>query len=230
MGVTANLKQEMLDILAEVYKDTGSALEYQNPFQLLVATALAAQTTDVQVNRATGVLFEKYPDPASMAGITSEILEPYIRSLGLYRTKAKNIAALAGMLLTEFSGEVPETREELMKLPGIGRKTANVVLAFAFGKPALAVDTHVFRVSNRMGLASGRTPDEVEDQLCRLIPEKDWASAHHWLIWHGRRCCKAQRPGCGICPLEQICPRIAFEPPKSKTAGVKKKNVKMRSV
>jgi endonuclease-3 len=203
-------KREMLAILSEVYKDARSALEYQSPFQLLVATALAAQTTDIQVNKATRALFEKYPDPASMAGITPETLVPYIQSLGLYRNKAKNIAALAEMLLADYSGEVPRTREELTRLPGVGRKTANVVLAFAFGIPAMAVDTHVFRVSNRMGLASGKTPDEVESQLCRLIPENDWIGAHHWLIWHGRLCCKAQRPDCGTCPIGSICPRIAM--------------------
>ena len=198
----------MLDILAGVYHDTGTALLYDSPFQLLAATALAAQTTDEQVNKATRDLFARYPDPRSMAGATPEILEPYIRSLGFFRTKAKNLAAMAEMLVTDFGGEVPETREGLMKLPGVGRKTANVVLAFAFHIPAIAVDTHVFRVSNRMGLAKGKTPDEVESQLCGLIPEEDWAAAHHWLIWHGRRCCKAQRPACDECPVGQICPRL----------------------
>jgi len=208
MRIAKKRKQEILAVLADVYRDSSSALEFGSPFQLLVATALAAQTTDVQVNKATVGLFKDYPDPQSMAGISPETLIPYIRSLGLYRTKAKNIAALAEMLIRDFSGEVPKTREELMRLPGIGRKTANVVLAFAFQIPALAVDTHIFRVANRMGLASGKTPDAVEEQLCALIPEKDWAEAHHWLIWHGRRCCKAQRPDCGICPVGQICPRI----------------------
>lgn len=207
MGITKKKKAEILAILAEEYKGTRSALVFDSPFQLLVATALAAQTTDLQVNKATQALFDQYPDPGSMAGVTAETLAPYIQSLGLYRTKAKNIAAMAEMLLTSYAGEVPKTREELMKLPGVGRKTANVVLSNAFHIPAIAVDTHVFRVANRMGLASGKTPDEVEKQLCGLIPEKDWSDAHHWLIWHGRRCCKAQRPACDGCPVGALCPR-----------------------
>jgi len=205
MKVTKKAKQEMLAILAQEYQGTGSALVFRSPFQLLVATALAAQTTDVQVNRATGPLFARYPDPQSMAGIRAEDLIPYIRSLGFFNTKAKHIADMAEMLLEQYDGEVPKTREELTKLPGVGRKTANVVLSNAFGIPAMAVDTHVFRVSNRMGLVSGKTPEEVETQLCRLIPESDWSDAHHWLIWHGRRCCKAQKPACGLCPVGGLC-------------------------
>ncbi|MCL1805076.1 MAG: endonuclease III [Clostridiales bacterium] len=216
MAIEKKIKREILAILAEVYRDIGPALEYGSPFQLLVATALAAQTTDVQVNKATAGLFRDYPDPQSMAGATPEALIPYIRSLGLYRTKAGNIAALAQMLVADFGGEVPRTREELMGLPGIGRKTANVVLAFAFGIPALAVDTHVFRVSRRMGLANAATPGNVEKQLCLLIPEENWIAAHHWLIWHGRRCCKAQRPDCVICPVKGICPRVGVAPAKTK--------------
>ena len=213
---TIKQKKEILAILADIYQDTGTALEYGSPFQLLAATALAAQTTDIQVNKATRALFARYPDPQSMAGVAPEVLEPYIQSLGFFRTKAKNLAAMAEMLLMDFGGEVPRTREELVKLPGVGRKTANVVLAVAFHIPAIAVDTHVFRVANRMGLAEGKTPDEVEGQLCRLIPKKDWADAHHWLIWHGRRCCKAQRPDCGACPVGQICPRIMTNAAKRK--------------
>lgn len=221
MASEAKRRREILDILAEEYRDSVSALEFGSPFQLLIATALAAQSTDNQVNKATRDLFARYPDPQSMAGISAEDLIPYIRSVGLYRTKAKNIAALAEMLLADFDGVVPQTREELTKLPGVGRKTANVVLSNAFHIPAIAVDTHVFRVSNRMGLASGKTPGEVEEQLCRLIPEKDWSDAHHWLIWHGRRHCKAQRPDCGGCPVGGICPRIALAPPKAKDKGVR---------
>jgi endonuclease-3 len=208
MAIPKKRKLEILAILAEVYKGSVSALAYQTPFQLLVATLLAAQTTDIQVNKATGPLFERYPDPQSMAGVTAETLVPYIQSLGFYRVKAKHVAGLVEMLLGDFDGRVPEDREGLMKLPGVGRKTANVVLANAFHVPAMAVDTHVFRVSNRMGLAAGDTPDKVEEQLCRLVPRKDWSDAHHWLIWHGRRCCKAQRPVCGECPVRQICPKI----------------------
>jgi endonuclease-3 len=217
---TQKHKKEMLAVLSRQYKDTGSALEFNSPFQLLVATALAAQTTDLQVNKVTRVLFARYPDAQSMAGITPEDLVPYIRSLGLYRNKAKNIAGLVEMLLLEFDGQVPNTREELVKLPGIGRKTANVVLSNAFQIPALAVDTHVFRVANRMGLARGKTPEAVEKELCQLIPEKDWSAAHHWLIWHGRRCCKAQRPACEACPAGEFCPRImAGQGAKSRNSG-----------
>ena len=201
----------ILAVLAETYQDIGTALVYHSPFQLLVATVLAAQTTDVQVNKVTGPLFSRYPDAQSMAGISDEELIPYFRTLGFFRMKAVHVAGLVGMLLSEFSGEVPKTREELMRLPGVGRKTANVVLSSAFAVPAMAVDTHVFRVSKRMGLASGETPEKVEAQLCALIPEKDWSDAHHWLIWHGRRCCKAQRPLCGTCPVGGLCPRFGLE-------------------
>ena len=203
---------EILGILAQTYRGIGSALEFASPFQLLVATMLAAQTNDNQVNKATRVLFAKYPDPESMARITAEELIPYIRTLGLYRNKAKNLAALVEKLLGEYGGQVPKTREELVTLPGVGRKTANVVLANAFQIPAMAVDTHVYRVANRMGLAAAKTPEETESQLCRLIPEKDWSEAHHWLIWHGRKCCKAQNPACDTCPVGQICPRIIRVP------------------
>ncbi|MCL1849257.1 MAG: endonuclease III [Clostridiales bacterium] len=211
MTITRAQQKEILSILADRYQGIGSGLAFASSFQLLVATVLSAQTTDVQVNKATSALFADYPDLHSMTGVTEEVLIPYIRSLGFFRMKARHIAALVETLLTEFDGDVPDTREELMRLPGVGRKTANVVLAFAFHKPAIAVDTHVFRVANRMGLASGKTPDEVERQLNALIPEADWAEAHHWLIWHGRRCCKAQRPECGTCPVEGICPKSGVE-------------------
>ena len=207
MRVAKAQKAEMLAILAEVCRGAESALVFHSPFQLLVATALAAQTTDVQVNKATGALFARYPDPEAMAGATAEELIPYIRTLGFFRVKAAHLAAMAQMLVTDFGGEVPTTMEELVRLPGVGRKTANVVLSNAFGIPAIAVDTHVYRVANRMGLASGKTPEEVEDQLRRLIPQKDWSDAHHWLIWHGRRCCDAKKPACDTCPVGHICPR-----------------------
>ena len=214
MAISEKQKLEILAVLADVYKGSVSALDYQSPFQLLIATLLSAQTTDLQVNKATGPLFERYPDPQSMAGITPETLIPYIQSIGFFNIKAKHVAELVEKLLAEYDGKVPETREELMKLPGVGRKTANVVLSNAFHIPAMAVDTHVFRVSNRMGLVSADTPDEVEEQLCRLIPKKDWSDGHHWLIWHGRRCCKAQRPACEECPVGHICPRIIILPRK----------------
>lgn len=206
--ITNNQKREILKILAQHYHGIGTALEFDSPFQLLIATALAAQTTDVQVNKVTRRLFADYPDAESMRGITAEILIPYIQSLGLYKNKARNIAAAVQRLLIEYGGEVPADREALMTLPGIGRKTANVVLANAFHIPAMAVDTHVFRVANRLGLAVSETVEGVEKQLCELIPPEDWADAHHWLIWHGRRCCKAQKPDCGRCPVGPLCPSI----------------------
>ena len=204
--ITKKDKLEILRILEEHYQGTGSALKYRTPFQLLVSTALAAQTTDVQVNKVTEKLYADYPDAKSMAALTPEELIPYIQTLGLYRNKAKNVVALSQKLMTDFGGEVPKTREELTTLPGVGRKTANVVLSNAFGIPAMAVDTHVFRVSNRMGLAQATTPEGVEEQITKLIPKEKWGDAHHWLIWHGRRCCKAQNPDCGQCPVMHLCP------------------------
>ena len=204
--ITKKNKLEILRILEEHYKGTGSALKYQTPFQLLVYTALDAQTTDVQVNKVAEKLYADYPDAKAMATLTPEELIPYIQTLGLYRNKAKNVVALAQKLMTDFDGVVPRTREELTTLPGVGRKTANVVLSNAFGIPAMAVDTHVFRVSNRMGLAQAKTPEGVEEQICALIPKEKWGDAHHWLIWHGRRCCKAQKPSCGDCPVMELCP------------------------
>lgn len=204
--ITKKDKLEILRILEEHYQGTGSALKYRTPFQLLVSTALAAQTTDVQVNKVTEKLYADYPDAKSMAALTPEELIPYIQTLGLYRNKAKNVVALSQKLMTDFGGEVPKTREELTTLPGVGRKTANVVLSNAFGIPAMAVDTHVFRVSNRMGLAQATTPEGVEEQITKLIPKEKWGDGHHWLIWHGRRCCKAQNPDCGQCPVMHLCP------------------------
>ena len=212
MGYMADgYKNDILKVLSEVYFDTGTALEYGSPFQLLVSTALAAQSTDVQVNKVTGPLFARYPDALGMSRASEEDLVPYIKSIGLYKNKAKNLAAMARKLAEDFSGEVPRTRDELMTLPGVGRKTANVVLSNAFSIPAMAVDTHVFRVARRMGLAGGTTPREVEGQLCALVPESDWSQAHHWLIWHGRRVCAARKPACGACPVGDICPRVGLD-------------------
>lgn len=204
--ITKKSKEEMLELLSVHYGEVGTALVYETPFQLLVATALAAQTTDLQVNKVTANLFRDYPDPYAMKDLTQEDIIPYIQSVGLYKNKAKHLVSLVGQLLEEYQGEVPRTREALMSLAGVGRKTANVVLAVAFGIPAMAVDTHVFRVSQRMGLAKGKTPDEIEDQLCKLIPQSHWLKAHHWLIWHGRKICKAQKPLCDQCPLNALCP------------------------
>ncbi len=182
-----------------------SELEYTNPYTLVVAVALSAQATDVGVNKATKALFEKVTTPQQMLDLGEEKLIEHIRTIGLYRTKAKNVMALSRMLIDEFGGEVPRTREELQKLPGVGRKTANVVLNVAFGEPTIAVDTHIFRVSNRTGLAPGKTPDAVEEVLERVVPEPYRLHAHHWLILHGRYVCKARKPDCPRCVLADLC-------------------------
>lgn len=207
--------EQVFTILATVYQHAHCELKFQTPFQLLVATILSAQSTDEQVNRLTQVLFDKCPTVQAMAELTVAELEEYIRGVGLFRNKAKHIAATCQLLLAEYDGEVPQTREELMQLPGVGRKTANVVLANAFAIPAFAVDTHVLRVSHRLGLASGRTPDQVEMELTALLPESLWLNAHHWLIWHGRRQCYARRPNCDACPLATLCPHLLSEGVKS---------------
>lgn len=196
---------EVLAILGTTYKDTKSALKFNSTYQLLIAVILSAQTNDNQVNKITDVLFVDHGTPETMVELSLEEMENYIKTCGLYKNKAKNVLATSRMLLEEYGGQVPDNREDLMRLPGVGRKTANVVLSVGFGKPAMAVDTHVFRVSHRLGLSTGKDPLETEADICRVIPEKDWADAHHWLIWHGRRVCSAQRPKCDVCPLAALC-------------------------
>ncbi|MCR4443205.1 MAG: endonuclease III [Peptococcaceae bacterium] len=198
-------KQRVLEILEKEYRGAATALEFKNPFELLVAAVLSAQTTDRQVNRLTKSLFARYPTPGDMAGLSEEELAREIRGCGLYRGKARNILAAVRILLEKYGGEVPADREALMRLPGVGRKTANVVLAGAFGIPALGVDTHVFRVARRLGLAGGATPLQVERELTSFIPREKWAAAHHWLIWHGRKICRARSPLCARCPLMECC-------------------------
>lgn len=195
----------VLSILEETYGGTETALTYRTPFQLLVATMLAAQSTDVRVNIVTKDLFARHPTAQSMAGLTVSQLEAYIKTVGLYHTKAKNIIATSKILAESYDGDIPASREELMKLPGVGRKTANVVLSIAKGVPAIAVDTHVFRVSNRIGLAAADNVLETEKQLMKNIPKEKWSEAHHWLIWHGRKICKARNPLCAQCPLQAYC-------------------------
>lgn len=199
-------QEQILTILADTYAGAATALHSGSVFQLLVAVILSAQTTDNQVNRITDKLFQTFPDAAAFAKLTPEELEPYISSCGLYKNKAKNIIATARVLVEEYGGEVPADKDQLVKLPGVGGKTANVVLSVGFGIPALAVDTHVFRVAHRLGLADGKTPEAVEQQLCALIPRELWSDAHHWLIWHGRKVCAAQKPHCGACSLAELCP------------------------
>lgn len=194
------------DRLREHYGGTRSRLVFRDPFELLVATMLAAQSTDLQVNKVTPALFARYPDPPAMAGASREELEAAIASVGLYRTKARSLQGMARMLLAEHGGKVPGTREELVRLPGVGRKTANVVLSQGFGAPAFAVDTHVFRTARRLGLARGRTPEAVEEELCRVFRREEWGAAHLWLIAHGRSLCRARSPLCGRCFLRDVCP------------------------
>lgn len=195
----------IIDELQKLYPDAKCELEHTNPFQLLIATILSAQCTDVRVNKVTPALFALYTSPAVIAVLPQAELEQHIKSCGLYHSKAKNIIACCQELCSKHGGEVPTSIEELEKLPGVGRKTANVVANNAFGVPAIAVDTHVFRVARRLGLASGNTPAKVEQELCALLPPSIWGKAHHLLIWHGRRMCSAQRPNCTTCPLVSYC-------------------------
>ena len=206
MRVTKKIKAEQLARLAEVYKDEGTMLHYTSPFTLLVAVILSAQCTDKRVNVITARLFPRLDSPAKMAELTLGEMEAEIRDCGLYKAKAKNLLGMCHMLLENYGGEVPQDFDELVKLPGVGRKTANVVRSVCWGYPAIAVDTHVFRVANRLKLAPGTTPLEVEAGLMKAIPKKDWSDAHHWLIWHGRRVCTARKPQCETCFLHDICP------------------------
>ena len=182
-----------------------SELEYRTPFELLVAVVLSAQATDRSVNLATRQLFAVANTPAAIAALGAQGLEPYIRTIGLFRTKAKNVARLAQLIEQQHGGVVPRDRAALEALPGVGRKTANVVLNVAFGEPTIAVDTHIFRVSNRTGIAPGKDVDEVEQRLLRLVPEEFRQHAHHWLILHGRYVCKARRPECWRCLIRDLC-------------------------
>ena len=200
-----NEKQQALAILQALYPDAKPALRYNTPYELLVAVVLSAQCTDERVNKVTAVLFEKYNTPEKMVTLTQDELEKYIFSCGFYRMKAEHILSASKDILEKFDGEVPNTIEKLMSLAGVGKKTANVVYSVAFGGDAIAVDTHVFRVSNRLGLAKGKTPLEVEAGLQKAIPKRDWSKAHHWLIWHGRKVCHSQRPNCAGCALNGVC-------------------------
>jgi endonuclease-3 len=191
--------------LAERDPDPEGELDYKNEFTLLVAVVLSAQATDVGVNKATGELFKRVDSPAKMVKLGEAELREQIRTIGLYRNKAKNVIGLSERLIAEHGGQVPRDREALMSLPGVGRKTANVVLNTAFGEPTIAVDTHIFRVSNRTGLAPGKDVDAVERGLVRRTPERWKRHAHHWLILHGRYICKARKPECWRCPVADIC-------------------------
>ncbi|WP_243287247.1 endonuclease III [Geothrix terrae] len=198
--------RELQARLRAAYPDARCALDHRDPFQLVVATILSAQCTDARVNLTTPALFARFPDAASLAAARTEELEGLIKSTGFFRNKAKNLIGLGQALMAKHGGRVPSDPTELGALPGVGQKTANVVLANAFGVPALAVDTHIFRVARRLGLSKATTPEKVEADLCRLFPREDWIELHHQLIFHGRRTCDARRPACAACPLLDLCP------------------------
>ena len=206
MRVTKKIREKQLEILEETYRGAKPELHFSNPFELLIAVILSAQCTDKRVNITTARLFKKAATPAAIVALGISGLKEEIKDCGLFRNKAKNIMATCRMLVEEFGGEVPSDYDTLLKLPGVGRKTANVVTSVAFGRPAIAVDTHVFRIANRLKLAVGETPLAVEKGLMKAIPREKWSAAHHWLIYHGRRVCKANRPLCGECPLADVCP------------------------
>ena len=203
--LTGKKVAEVVERLGKVYGDEGTALLHENTFELLVCVVLSAQTTDVSVNKVTPGLFSRWPDAAALAKADSLEVEKVIKTIGLYHTKASNIVKLAGMLCDRFGGEVPGDFDALISLPGVGRKTANVVLAFGFGEERMPVDTHVFRVANRIGLCSEATPEKTEAALIACIPKGRLSASHHYLIFHGRRVCHARKPECGVCVISDLC-------------------------
>ena len=197
--------EKILKVLSETYPDAKCALNFNSPYELLISTILSAQCTDVRVNLVTEELYKEYNTPEKIISLTEEELGEKIRSCGFYKNKSKNILGATRSIIKDHCGKVPDTMEELIKLPGVGRKTANVVLSNAFGVPAIAVDTHVFRVSNRLGIAKGDTPEQVEKGLMENVPRDMWSDTHHYIIWHGRQICKARKPNCEECPLAPYC-------------------------
>lgn len=210
-------KKAILAQLEQTYPDAGPELHFTNPYQTLVAVMLSAQCTDKQVNKVTPALFERYPTVAAMAAASEGEVYPMVKSCG-FKSKAANIVATCRLIMERHGGEVPGDMKALTALPGVGQKTANVVLANAFGVPTIAVDTHVFRVSNRLGLADAKNVELTEEQLKKAIPKKDWVAAHHWLIFHGRRVCHARNPECGRCTLQKLC-KTAAQGAKVKTSA-----------
>ena len=203
--MNADKRTAIFSKLRELNASPETELRYNNPFELLVAVILSAQATDISVNKATDKLYPVARTPESILALGVSGLKPYIRTIGLFNSKAENIIKTCGLLIENHGSEVPRTRVELEALPGVGRKTANVILNTAFGEPTIAVDTHIFRVANRTGIAKGKTPLEVEKRLLRLTPEEFKKDAHHWLILHGRYICKARKPMCGECPIIEWC-------------------------
>lgn len=205
MAMKKEKVNEILDLLEKEYPDAECALDYDSVFHLLLAVVLSAQTTDVSVNKVTPELFKKYETPKQLAQADEKEVAEIIRTIGMYRTKSKNIINLAKMLVEKYDGIVPESDEELVKFPGVGRKTANVVMAVGFGHQRIAVDTHVFRVSNRIGLVNESDVLKTELALMKTIPENRWTKTHHSLIFHGRRCCTARNPKCDECVIKDLC-------------------------
>ncbi|KGK41541.1 endonuclease III [Nitrincola sp. A-D6] len=203
--MNADKRYQIFSRLREQNPEPRTELEYQTPFELLIAVMLSAQATDVSVNKATRKLFPIANTPETLLQLGVAGVKDYIRTIGLFNTKAENVIKTCALLLSEHQGEVPQTREALEKLPGVGRKTANVVLNTAFGQPVMAVDTHIFRVSNRTGIAKGKTVLDVEQRLMRFIPAEFLLDAHHWLILHGRYICTARKPRCSACAIEDLC-------------------------
>jgi len=197
--------EEVLALLEAAYPKAQCELRFTTPFELLIATILSAQSTDERVNKVTQDLFKKHPTPHDFLTLSQEELEQLIKEIGLYHNKARHILAACRILVEDFGGEVPSDLDKLSSLPGVGRKTANVVAANAYGIPTIAVDTHVFRVANRIGLAHSENVVKVEKQLMDIIPKDQWIKTHHLLIWHGRRICKAKKPLCSECPLIHVC-------------------------
>lgn len=203
--------KEVLDILDKTYPEAECALHHQNVFQLIVAVALSAQTTDKSVNMVTPALFERYPDAHALAEADVSQVSEYIKRIGMYKTKANNIVGMAQKLVSEYGGKIPEDYDALVSLPGVGRKTANVVLSVGFGQQRIAVDTHVFRVANRIGLVHEKDVLKTELALMEQIPEERWSRTHHSLIFHGRQCCDARKPKCDDCPINTLCEYINGE-------------------
>ncbi len=217
-------QKAILKGLKDLYPGAGPELNFSNPYETLVATMLSAQCTDKQVNKVTPELFHRYPTPKAMAEAGVEAVYPLVKSCG-FKSKAGNIVEACRLIMARHGGEVPSTMAELTALPGVGQKTANVVLANAFGVPTIAVDTHVFRVSNRLGLASAKNVELTEKQLQKAIPKEDWIAAHHWLIYHGRRVCHARGPECAVCSLKPLCKSAgAEEKPKAAKTAAKKES------
>ena len=202
----ASSARSIYRILTKEYPDARCELDFNSPLELLVATVLSAQCTDIRVNAVTPVLFKRFPTLETLAAAKLSEVEEIIYSTGFFRSKAKNIKELANRILNDFGGEVPNDLAQLVTLPGVGRKTANVVLGNAFGIPGLTVDTHFGRLSRRFGWSTATDPVKVENDVAKLIPEKEWTLLSHKLIWHGRRICHSRKPECGICPLAKLCP------------------------